>query len=77
MMQISFTLRDMISAKEVGYDEEAESNVWAVYFLGIEITREVEPWGRYEGPEDILRDKYTEILGEKLKILLGMGEEQE
>ncbi|MBQ6358466.1 MAG: hypothetical protein IJI97_05855 [Clostridia bacterium] len=76
-MQINFTLRDMISAKEVGYDEEVESNVWSVYFLGVEIAREPEPWSRYEGPEDILKDKYTEILGEKLKILLGMGEEQE
>lgn len=74
-MQINFTLRDMISAKEVGYDEEAESNVWAVYFLGVEIAREPEPWSRYEGPEKLLRDKYEEILGAKLIGFLGMNNE--
>lgn len=74
-MQINFTLRDMISAKEVGYDEEAESDVWAVYFLGVEIAREPEPWSRYEGPEELLRDKYTEILGAKLIGFLGMNNE--
>ena len=74
-MQITFSLRDMISAKEVGYDEEAESNVWAVYFLGVEIAREPEPWSRYEGPEKLLRDKYEEILAAKLIGFLGMNNE--
>lgn len=75
-MQINLTLRDMISAKEVGYDEEAGSDIWAVYLLGVEIAREPEPWRRYEGPEDVLRDKYADLLGEKLVQILGMGDSQ-
>lgn len=76
-MKIDITLRDMISAKKVDgeFDFEAHSDIWAVYFLGVEIAREPEPWSRYEGPEELLQDKYTKILGAKLIGLLGMNNE--
>lgn len=74
-MQINITLRDMISAKDTGeFDEETGSNIWAVYFLGIEIARELEPWGLYQGPESLLIDKYEEILRVKVISALGLKE---
>lgn len=75
-MQVSITLRDMISAKDTGeLDEGRGVGIWAVYFLGVEIAREPEPWSRYEFPEELLKEKYEKILGEKLIQLLGMGGE--
>lgn len=72
-MQINFTLRDMISVEETDdSDVDAHVPIWAVYFLGVEIAREPEPWDRYEVPASILKDKYADILGDKLKDLLGL-----